>query len=88
MAIAEFEYKILNTIGILSDTPKGWKKALRVVSWNKGNPKFDIRDWNDDAGKVGKGITLTYEEVVMLKELLDGIDDIESCLDSTEDSKE
>ena len=33
-----------------------------VVSWNKADPKYDIRNWHLGREKCGKGITLTEEE--------------------------
>ena len=32
--------------------------------------KYDIRDWAPDHEKMGKGVTLTAEEAVALRELL------------------
>ncbi len=33
------------------------------MSWNERDPKFDLREWSPDHTKMGKGITLTYEEM-------------------------
>ncbi len=60
-------------IGTLSENNKGWKKELNLVSWNKRAPKYDLRDWAPDREKMGKGITLSEEEVNTLKELLNSI---------------
>ena len=68
--MADFNYEIVEHIGVLSESPKGWKKELNRVSWNGGDPKYDIRDWAPDREKMGKGITLTGEEVDALKKLL------------------
>ncbi len=59
--------------GVLSESPKGWTKELNLVSWNGARPKFDLRDWAPNHEKMGKGITLTNEEIVKLKELLNGL---------------
>ena len=45
------------------------------MSWNNGTPKYDIRDWAPDHDKMGKGITLTKEELTELKKVLDKIAD-------------
>ncbi|MEW9672786.1 YdbC family protein, partial [Ammoniphilus sp. 3BR4] len=58
------------TIGILSEGSKGWKKELNLISWNGREPKYDIRDWSDDHSKMGKGVTLSKEEFEKLKEIL------------------
>jgi len=43
---------------------------VNLVSWN-GNPaKYDIRDWAPNHEKMGKGITLTCEEMHMLLEYM------------------
>ena len=36
--------------------------------------KVDIRDWDESHQKMGKGLTLTKEELKSLKELLNSID--------------
>lgn len=37
-------------------------------------PKYDLRDWSPDHQKMGKGVTLTGEELLALKTLLNGIE--------------
>ena len=68
--MADIKYEIVQEIGILSETAKGWRKELNMISWNGAAPKYDIRDWASDHEKMGKGITLTKEEAEKLKELL------------------
>ncbi len=69
----EINFEIKETIGVLSESTKGWTKELNLVSWNGARPKFDLRDWAPNHEKMGKGITLTNEEIVKLKELLNGL---------------
>ncbi|RSL30584.1 hypothetical protein D7Z54_25470 [Salibacterium salarium] len=69
--MADIKYEIIETVGIISESPKGWTKELNRISWNGREPKYDLRDWAPDKEKMGKGITLTKEEVLELKELLD-----------------
>jgi len=71
--MAEIKYEITKHIGVLSESAKGWKKELNLVSWNDRDPKYDIREWSPDHEKMGKGVTLTAEEVDALKRLLDEI---------------
>ena len=40
------------------------------MSWNNKEPKFDLRDWAPENEKMGKGITLTNDELKELKNLL------------------
>ena len=70
MAKDDFSFEITKTIGILSTSPKGWTKELNLISWNGKAPKYDIRDWSPDHEKMGKGITLSNEEVNVLSKLL------------------
>lgn len=52
---------------------RGWHKELNLVKWGDNDPKYDLRPWNEDRSKMGKGITLTKEELMILKEGLGGI---------------
>ncbi len=60
----------LEEIGVLSENAKGWRKELNKISWNGAEPKYDIRDWAPEREKMGKGVTLTEEEMNKLKALL------------------
>jgi len=67
--MSEIKYEIVERIAILS--AKGnWTRELNMVSWNGRQAKFDLRDWNHSDGKIGKGITLTEEELRNLKVVL------------------
>ena len=66
----EFNYQIVANIGSLSESQKGWKKELNLISWNEKEAKYDIREWSPDGSKMGKGVTLSKEEMIALKELL------------------
>ena len=68
--MADFNYEIKENLGVLSESPKGWKKELNLISWNGAEPKFDIRDWSPEHDKMGKGITLTSEEIDELYKVL------------------
>lgn len=65
------KYELINVLGTISEGSKGWKKELTRVSWNGGEPKYDLRSWNENHEKMGKGITLTEEELRRLKEVID-----------------
>ena len=68
--MSEIKYEIIKKIGVLSKSNSGWAKELNLISWNDREPKYDLRDWSADHGKMGKGVTLTKEELAALKELL------------------
>lgn len=70
----EIRYNITKHLGVISEGDKGWKKELNLVSWNDGEPKYDIRDWNDSHERMGKGTTFTQAELVNLKNLLNSVE--------------
>ncbi|ANK59367.1 YdbC family protein [Loigolactobacillus backii] len=69
----QINFEIEETIGTLSSNKSGWTKELNLISWNGRPPKFDLRDWAPDHAKMGKGITLTNDEVASLREILVGM---------------
>ena len=71
--MADVKFEIVEELGVLSESSKGWTKELNLVSWNGAEPKYDIRDWAPDKEKMGKGVTLTKEEAEKLSELLGNI---------------
>lgn len=72
--MADIKYEIKETVGTLSENNRGWTKELNLISWNKRDAKYDLRDWAPDHEKMGKGITLTKEELKSLRELLNEMD--------------
>lgn len=70
--MAEFGYEIIKQIGVISESAKGWKRELNLVSWNGRDPKFDIRDWDPDHQKMGKGITMSKDELNKLAQIITG----------------
>ena len=68
--MANIKYEIIKNIGVLSESSSGWTKELNLISWNDREPKYDLRDWDPEHEKMGKGVTLTEEELKKLKELL------------------
>ncbi len=72
--MAEFKFEIVESLGVLSQGKGGWVRELNLVSWGEREPKYDIRDWSEDHTKMGKGVSLTAEEVAVLKEILEEAD--------------
>ncbi|MCQ5388292.1 PC4/YdbC family ssDNA-binding protein [Hungatella hathewayi] len=68
--MADIKYDIVKELGVLSENVKGWRKEVNLISWNGGVPKYDIRDWAPEHEKMGKGTTLSEEEIKKLKEIL------------------
>lgn len=61
--MAEIKFSIAKHICVLSTSKGGWSKELNLVSWNDREPKFDIREWSQDHTSMGKGVTMTKEEM-------------------------
>ena len=72
--MADIKYDILKKIGVLSKAGSGWTKELNLISWNDREPKYDLRDWSADGSKMGKGVTLSKEELRTLRDLLNGME--------------
>jgi hypothetical protein len=68
--MADIKYEITEHLGVLSENAKGWRKELNLISWNDRPAKYDIREWSPEREKMGKGVTLSLEEVDALKQLL------------------
>ena len=72
--MSEIKYEIIKKIGVLSTSASGWAKELNLISWNDRDPKYDIREWSADREKMGKGVTLSREELLALKALLNSME--------------
>lgn len=68
--MAEIKFDIKEHFGVLSESAKGWTKEINLISWNDKEPKYDLREWSPEHQKMGKGVTLTKEELIKLKEIL------------------
>ena len=66
MPKTEISFEIVEHIGVLSTGSKGWTKELNLISWNGR----DLREWSPEHDKMGKGVTLSKEELEALKDLL------------------
>ena len=62
--------EILMQIGVLSQARSGWTKEINLVSWDGRPEKYDIRDWSPDHSQMGRGVTLSREELLALRDLL------------------
>jgi len=70
----DFSFQITETLGVISEGKGGWNLELNQVSWGGRPPKYDIRSWSSNHEKMGKGVTLTKEDLSALKKLLNSID--------------
>lgn len=72
--MAKVNYEIVKHIGVVSESKTGWTKELNLVSWNDREPKYDLRDWAPNHEKMGKGITLSKEEIDVLTKILNELE--------------
>lgn len=70
----ELNFNIQRHLGVLSTSKSGWTKEVNLVSWNDRPGKLDIRDWNPEHEKMGKGLTLNGSEVAYLTDILKDFD--------------
>lgn len=66
----ELTFEIVKSLGALNTYKNGWSKELNIVSWNGGDAKYDIRDWDEDHQRMTKGVTMKEHEVKELAKLL------------------
>jgi hypothetical protein len=62
--------EIIKHLATLNKNDKNWTKELNLVSWNGNEPKYDIREWDPTHERMGRGTTLTVDEIKALKETL------------------
>ena len=62
--------EIVRQIAVLSENERGYTKEINLVSWNGGEPKYDIRNWHPGRVRSGKGIALTRDEIMNLMEAM------------------
>ncbi|KAF5040084.1 hypothetical protein SDC9_79809 [bioreactor metagenome] len=72
--MAEFKYEIVEEIAVISESSRGWSKELNLISWNERDPKYDLREWSPEHEKMGKGITLSAEELKTLRDALNKLE--------------
>ena len=66
----EIEFRVVDRVGVIASYQTGWNKELNIISWNGGNPKFDIRDWDPEHEHMSRGVTLHEQEAEKLLGLL------------------
>ena len=63
-------YKVIANVGTLSKYQSGWSKEVNIVSWNEGDAKLDIRDWDANHEHMSRGVTLHMTEAAALADLI------------------
>lgn len=68
----EIKYEVKKVFGKL-DSDSTMPKELRLISWNGGPEKYDLRSWktkDDGTETCGKGLCMDREELYSLYEIL------------------
>ncbi|MDD4111074.1 MAG: PC4/YdbC family ssDNA-binding protein [Clostridia bacterium] len=68
--MADFKFEVIEKLGCFSDENGGWKKELNIVRWYDNTATYDLRAWNEDHTRMGKGIALSKFELRKLREIL------------------
>ncbi|KRN32203.1 YdbC family protein [Weissella halotolerans] len=84
--MADLKFEILEEFGTLATSKSGWELQLNFVKWGANQPKFDLRTWSPDHKKMGKGITLTHDELVNLDQVIDKVLAPEAAITAVEEA--
>lgn len=55
--------EIVEQLLVIEERNAGWNLELNLIKWNGEEPKYDIRPWNEDHSRSGKGLTLTLDNL-------------------------
>lgn len=71
-----FKFEVEKELGAIQENrnAQGMRMELNLVSFNDRKAKYDIRPWDVKHEMMGKGISLSKEELVKLKEILNSLD--------------
>lgn len=70
----DIAFEIKSHIGTIKKYSTGWSKEVNIVSWSGNDDKVDIRDWDDTHERMSRGITLSFDETIMLVKILERIE--------------
>ena len=68
------KYEIVKEIAVAPADVNGWSLQLNLISWNENAPRYDLRAWSKERERMSKGKTLSTEEIMWLKNVLEGMD--------------
>ena len=69
----DIKYEILETLFVIPGDDF-YHEELNWIKWGSNEPKYDLRGWTAGREKMTKGVTLTKEELAILKEKLGGLE--------------
>lgn len=71
MAFEKQNFEIIGKTNVISESENGdWNLEANLVSWFKHAPKLEIRKWSEDHLKMSKGLRLSKEEAIKLRDIL------------------
>jgi len=59
----EIKVEVVEQLLVVEPRNAGWNLELNIVKWNDKEPTYDLRPWNADHSRCGKGITLSEENL-------------------------
>lgn len=59
----EVKFEIVEHIATIEEFGSGWTFEFNLVKWADGEPKLDLRNWNEDHSKCSRGMTLFESEM-------------------------
>ena len=73
----EISMEVIEECGVIADRGKGTVIRLDYASWNGNEPKYELRIWKEKDGvsSATKGIGLTGEELIALRDLLNEMEE-------------
>ncbi|MCH5291716.1 MAG: hypothetical protein J1D88_08200 [Treponema sp.] len=69
----DFSFSIEQKCGVISSGKNGWNLELNFVSWGGRPAKYDIRSWSSEHDEMSKGVTLTKDELISLRTILNSM---------------
>ncbi|MBQ6450384.1 MAG: hypothetical protein IJJ29_00485 [Solobacterium sp.] len=79
----EFRYDVVQNFDTITEnetsTGNCYTKEVNLVSYNDADPVYDIRNWTHMSNgevRMGKGITLSLEEIRKLRDILNEMEDL------------
>lgn len=70
--MADLKYTIVETLLVFPAEGK-FHKEFNLIEWGNNKAKYDIRGWNEGHTEMTKGVTLSKDELTILKEKLGGM---------------
>ena len=69
-----FSYTLVDHLGTVSSCRNGEQTLeVNLISYNGSEPKIDIRRWNRQNNRMLKGVTLSKEEAIILRNILQDV---------------